>query len=71
MSIYTWRTDAVGSDEEFASLEECLADVTTPGEDGSEWPKIGSAAERRSIAEGGWLCVYENGVPEYIRGEMP
>lgn len=67
MSTYTYRTDAIHSDAEYATADEALAAAVAEG----EWAQPDSKREARDIADGAWLCVYEDGVPSLVRGTMP
>lgn len=66
MSIYTYRTDAVQDDTEFASEKAAIAAAVAA----NEWAEIGSEREARDIEDGGWMCVYEDGIAKTIRGTM-
>lgn len=66
-SVYTYRTDAIHCDTEYASEAEAIAAAIAKG----DWDEIGSAREARYIEDGSWLCIYEDGVPVTTRGAMP
>lgn len=67
MATYTYRTDAVHCDTQYPSAEAAIAAAIEAG----DWDEIDSARESRYIADGAWLCVYSDGVPEVVRGTMP
>lgn len=67
MSRYTYRTDAVHSDMEYATEAEAVAAAIASG----DWDEIDSAREAECIADGAWLCIFSDGVPSTVRGEMP
>ncbi len=65
--MYTYRTDAVHCDTEYTTAEEAIAAAVAA----NDWAEIDSKREARDIADGAWLCIYEDGVPEIVRGKMP
>lgn len=64
---FTYRTDAVASGRGYASAEAAIEAAI----EAADWATLDSASEQELIEDGGWLCVYDDGVPEIIRGEMP
>jgi hypothetical protein len=65
--VYTFRTDAMHSDTEYDTAEDAIEAAV----EGGEWAPIDSERESRDIANGAWLCIYEDGSPSVIRGQMP
>lgn len=65
--MYTYRTDSIHCDTPFPTERAATTAAIADG----EWAQIDSPAERSLISDGGWLCVYESGVPLTIRGTMP
>ena len=65
--IYTYRTDAVHCDTEYATADEAIAAAIAA----NDWAEIDSKREARAIADGAWLTIFEDGVPVLRRGLMP
>ncbi len=66
-TIYTFRTDAMASSKEFATLEEAIDAAVAQ----REWAEFDSKREARDIADGAYLCVFADGCPVLVRGQMP
>lgn len=64
---FTYRTDAVHCDRKFPTADAAIAAAIADG----DWSPLDSDREARDIADGAWLCVYADGVPEIVRGVMP
>lgn len=65
--MYTYATDAIRSYIEYPTSEAAIEAAIAE----REWNALNSDREARDIANGAWLCVYENGIPMVTRGEMP
>lgn len=78
-----WSLHAPGSTDEAIACGDAPALVTGEGEPtdldyalasviaAGEWAAVDSSRERRDLANGGWLTIFEAGVPVLRRGQMP
>ncbi len=64
---WTYRTDAVHCDEQYETQEAAIAAAVESG----DWPVPESTDEAVVLHNGGWLCLYDDGVPASVRGTMP
>src|SRR5690606_21680648 len=60
---FTYRTDAGASGRGYASAEAAIEAAIEAG----DWATLDSASEQELMEDGGWLCIYDYGVPDIIR----